>query len=223
MDQRFTSQLWEQIGSIYEAILEHPFVVGLTDGSLPEDRFRFYAVQDALYLRDFAKALAAAGARAPRDEWTEFLATHARDILVVERVLHDSFFSDWDLTPEQVYATPAAPTTLAYTSYLLRVAHGGSFEEAAAALLPCDWIYMRGGQELEERGSPNPVFQRWIDTYSAEEFGETVQGLLEIVDGAAQGVPASRRGVMGHHFRVSSRYEWMFWDMAWRQEQWPVG
>lgn len=223
MGRTFTREAWQEIGSIYEAILKHPFVVGLTDGSLPEDKFRFYAVQDALYLRDFARALAATAARAPRDEWTEFLSTHARDILVVERALHDSFFGDWGLTPEEVYDTPAAPTTLAYTSYLLRVAHGGSFEAGVASILPCDWIYMRVGQELEAKGSSDSLYQRWIDTYASEEFGETVQQLLSIADAAAGGSTDSGRQVMRHHFRVSSRYEWMFWDMAWRKENWPVG
>lgn len=222
METGFTTQLWDGITPIYQAILTHPFVAGLTDGSLSRDRFRFYAVQDALYLRDFAKALAAAAARAPRDEWTEFLATHARDILVVERSLHDSFFGDWDLTPEEVYATPLAPTNHAYTSHLLRVAHGGSFEEALAALLPCDWIYMRVGRELEESGSPIALYQRWIDTYASEEFLEVVEQLLAIVDAASRDLDDSRQETLRYHFTVSSRYEWMFWDMAWRKESWPI-
>ncbi len=222
MEKRFTDELWENIGSIYQAILRHPFVTGLTDGSLPEDRFRFYVIQDAHYLRDFAKSLAAAAASAPRDEWTEFLSEHARATLVVERALHDSFFRDWALTPEQVYATPVAPTNLAYTSYLLRVAHGGNFEEAVAALLPCDWIYVQVGRELEKKGSPNPLYQRWINTYASEEVWAIVQKLIDIVDAAAEGLSESRRQVLRHHFTVSSRYEWMFWDMAWRMEAWPL-
>ena len=65
----FTAQLWRSIAPIYAAILRHPFVRGLTDGSLSRDAFRFYAVQDALYLREFARALSVAAARAPRDDW----------------------------------------------------------------------------------------------------------------------------------------------------------
>jgi len=220
--KKFTDQLWEGITPIYQAILTHPFVTGLTDGSLSEDRFRFYVVQDAHYLRDFAKALAAAAASAPRDKWTQFLSEHARDTLVVERALHDSFFRDWSLTPEQVYATPVAPTNLAYTSYLLRVAYGGSFEEAVAALLPCDWIYIQVGRELEKKGSPNPLYQRWIDTYASAEFWAIVQKLIGIVGAAAEDLSESRREVLQHHFTVTSRYEWMFWDMAWRMEAWPL-
>ncbi len=222
METGFTTQLWDGITPIYQAILIHPFVTGLTDGSLPEDLFRFYAVQDALYLRDFAKAVAAAAARATLDEWTEFLATHARDVLVVERSLHDSFFGDWDLSSREVYATPLAPTNLAYTSHLLRVAHGGTFEEALAAILPCDWIYMRVGRELEERGSPNALYQRWIDTYASEEFLAVVDELLTMLDAAVEGLDRPRQEALRYHFTVSSRYEWMFWDMAWRKESWPI-
>jgi thiaminase (transcriptional activator TenA) len=27
---------------------------------------------------------------------------------------------------------------------------------------------------------------------------------------------------MRRHFLATSRYEWMFWDMGWRREAWPV-
>ncbi|MFW6135921.1 MAG: thiaminase II [Chloroflexota bacterium] len=222
MGSSFTDQLWDGIAPIYQAILEHPFVTGLTDGSLSEDRFQFYAIQDAHYLRDFAKSLAAAAAKAPRDEWTEFFSEHARDTLVVERALHDSFFTGWDLTPEQVYATPVAPTTLAYTSYLLRVAHGASFEEAVAALLPCDWIYIEVGEQLLKEGSPNSLYRSWIEFYASEEFRPIVQEFIDIVDAAAEGASESRREMMHQHFAAASRYEWMFWDMAWRMETWPL-
>jgi thiaminase/transcriptional activator TenA len=220
--KRFTDELWNSVQSVYEAILRHPFVTGLADGTLSEDRFRFYVVQDALYLRDFARALDLVAAKSPSDAWTEFLSEHARETLVVERALHDSFFKDWGLTAESVYSTPAAPTNLAYTSYLLRVAAVGSFEEGVTALLPCDWIYVSVGKELEQKGSPNPLYQRWIDTYASEEFWTVVKHLIDLVDEAAHGLDPGRLAVLRRHFVTTSRYEWMFWDMAWRLESWPV-
>ena len=69
----------------------------------------------------------------------------------------------------------AAPTSLAYTSYLLATARGGSYAEGVGAVLPCYWIYWEVGKELLRRGSPDPRYQRWIDIYSGEEFGEVVQ------------------------------------------------
>src|SRR5213596_3631246 len=73
----FAQELWRSIGPIYAAILRHPFVRGLTDGTLPRERFRFYAVQDALYLREFARALSLAAARAPHEAEIVMFNEHA--------------------------------------------------------------------------------------------------------------------------------------------------
>ena len=218
----FTTTLWRAIEPIYAAILAHPFVTGLTDGSLPREAFRFYAVQDALYLRDFARALSLAAARAPREDWIIMFNEHAAGALKVERTLHESFFKDFGLSPGAVAATPLAPTNLAYTSYLLAVAHGGPFPEAVAALLPCYWIYWEVGKRLERSGSRDPLYARWIGTYAAEEFGSVVREVLACTDALAEGLRDHERESMRRHFVTTSRYEWMFWDMGWRREVWPV-
>lgn len=222
MGSTFTEQLWSSIGEIYGAILEHPFIRGLTDGSLPEAAFRFYVVQDALYLRDYARCLALAGAKAPVDAWCEMFAEHAKTALVVERSLHESFFQGWGLSAETIEQTPKAPTNLAYTSYLLRIAYDRPFEEVVGAVLPCYWIYWEVGKHLERTGSPNPLYQRWIDTYASEEFGAVVRQVLAVMDRAVDDLPEGRRAAVREHFVTTSRYEWMFWDAAYRQETWPV-
>jgi thiaminase/transcriptional activator TenA len=219
---RFTTTLWGAIAPIYEAILAHPFLRGLTDGGLPREAFQFYAVQDALYLRDFARALALAAARAPREDWIIMFNEHAAGALKVEKTLHESFFKDFGLTPEAVAATPLAPTNLAYTSYLLATAHAGPFHEAVAALLPCYWIYWEVGKTLERAGSRDPLYARWIGTYASEEFGAVVRDVLACTDALAEGLRDHEREAMRRHFVTTSRYEWMFWDMGWRREAWPV-
>jgi thiaminase/transcriptional activator TenA len=218
----FTADLWTSIEPIYAAILRHPFVTGLTDGSLPRARFQFYAVQDALYLREFARALSLAAARAPRDEWIIMFNDHAANTLRVERALHESFFAEFGLTPEAVAATPLAPTNLAYTSYLLAVAYGAPFHEALAALLPCYWIYWEVGKTLERRGSPDSLYARWIGTYASEEFGSVVQAVLGCAEEVARELKPGERDAMRRHFTTTSRYEWMFWDMGHRAEPWPL-
>jgi thiaminase/transcriptional activator TenA len=218
----FTTTLWRAIEPIYAAILAHPFLRGLTDGSLSREAFQFYAVQDALYLRDFARALALAAARAPREDWIIMFNEHAAGALKVEMTLHESFFKDWGLSPETVSATPLAPTNQAYTSYLLATAHAGPFHEAVAALLPCYWIYWEVGKSLERAGSRDPLYARWIGTYASEEFGAVVRAVLACTDTLAGGLRDGERETMRRHFVTTSRYEWMFWDMGWRREAWPV-
>jgi thiaminase/transcriptional activator TenA len=218
----FTDELWADIAPIYAAILRHPFLRGLTDGSLSREAFQFYVIQDAHYLRDFARALSVAAARAPREDWIIMLNEHSAGALRVERTLHETFFRDFGLSEKDVAATPLAPTNLAYTSYLLAVAYAAPFHEALAALLPCYWIYWEVGKELERAGSRDPLFQRWIATYASEEFGSVVRAVLEATNLTAPRLSEDERSVMRRHFVTTSRYEWMFWDMGHRMEAWPV-
>jgi thiaminase II len=217
-----TASLWASIEDIYAKILAHPFLTGLTDGSLPRDAFRFYVVQDAHYLREYARALAVCAAKALAEADIEMFAEHAAGALAVERALHDSFFADFGMSANEVAATPMAPTNRAYTSYLLATAYGGSFPEALGAVLPCYWIYWEVGKELIGRGSPDPLYQRWIDTYGGEEFAAVVQHVLALADRINPELSDFERERLHAHFLLTSRYEWMFWDMAWRQERWPV-
>jgi thiaminase/transcriptional activator TenA len=200
----FTKELWAAMEPIYTAILAHPFVRGLTDGSLPREGFRFYAVQDALYLREFARALSVAAARAPEDDWIIMFNEHAATALRVERALHEGFFREFGLTPDAVAATPLAPTNQAYTSYLLAVAYGAPFHENVAALLPCYWIYWEVGKALERAGSPDPLYARWIATYASEDFGAVVRAVLGAVDAVAAGLGAAERGAMRRQRAVTA-------------------
>jgi thiaminase/transcriptional activator TenA len=219
---KFTDFLWDSIGGVYKKILEHPFIQGLTDGSLSEEAFVFYAVQDALYLRDFARGLAILGAKAPEDRWLMMFAEHARDTIQVERALHESFFRDWKLTEEEVYKTPPAPNNLLYTSYLLKVAYERPFHEGMGAFLPCYWIYGEVGKELEKRGSPKELFLRWIQTYASEEFDYIVQQVLKVMDEISLKLTDSEKSMVREHFVTTSKMEYLFWDMGFSQQRWPV-
>jgi thiaminase/transcriptional activator TenA len=214
--------LWSGIAPIYAAILEHPFVTGMADGSLPRESFEFYVIQDALYLRQYARALATVASRAPDPGETEMFARHAAGIVAVEMSLHQSLLADLDIDPAAAADAEPAPTTLAYTSYLIATATNGSYGEGVGSVLPCYWIYWEVGKHLLERGSPDPRYQRWIDTYAGEEFGDEAREVIGVTDRLGQEVAAIERKRIHRHFRATSRYEWMFWDMGYRRETWPV-
>lgn len=222
MTDTFTGELWDSISDIYGAILAHPFITGLTDGTLPAQSFAFYVVQDSLYLRQYASALAAVASRAPGASATRMFARHAADTVAVERELHGQLLPQLGISAEAAAAAEPAPTNLAYTSYLLATIRGGTYAEGVGAVLPCYWIYWEVGKELVRRGSPDPRYQRWIDTYGGEEFGAVVRDVLIEADSAGSLLSAPERSLVRGHFRTTSRYEWMFWDMGYRQESWPV-
>ncbi len=217
-----TDVMWDHISSIYDDILVHPFITGLTTGKLERTAFQFYTVQDALYLKDYARSLSLAAAKAPDEEKIILFNEHARGCLVEERAMQENFFQAFGLTEADVWGTAMAPTCQAYTSYLLSVAYARPFHEVLAVVLPCYWIYWEVGKALIEKGSPDVMYQKWIDTYASDIFAESVETVMDITNEAAMSLPESDRAQMLHHFITTSRYEWMFWDMGYRKEEWPV-
>ncbi len=218
----WTDELWAASEDVYAAILDHPFLTGLTSGTLDEAAFAYYVAQDAHYLRDYARALAVVGAKAPTHPVAGMFAKHAAETVEVELMLHESLLADLGLDAGVVAATPVSPTTTAYTSYLLATCYGGTFGEGLAAVLPCYWIYQRVGTALVAAGSPDPRYQRWIDTYAGEGFAATVAAVLAVADAAGPALAPAEAERARAHYVTTSRYEWMFWDAAWRQEAWPV-
>ncbi len=218
----FTAELWDSIADIYGAILAHPFIRGLTDGTLPPDAFAFFVVQDGIYLKQYASALAAVASRAPGPAATRMFARHAADAVAVEQELHSRLLPQLGISAAAAAAAEPAPTNLAYTSYLLATIRGGTYAEGIGAVLPCYWIYWEVGKELAGAGSPDPRYQRWIDTYGGDEFGEVVRDVIAEADAVGALLSEGERALVRRHFRTTSRYEWMFWDMGYRQESWPV-
>jgi thiaminase (transcriptional activator TenA) len=218
----FTRELWGSITSIYNGILDHPFLRGLTDSTLTEERFRFYVLQDALYLREYARALSLAGVRSPDESALVMFNEHSAGAINVERSLHEGFLKDLGMTQADAEGTQPSPTTLAYTSFLLKSATLGDYPEVLGAVLPCYWIYWEVGKALLERGSPNPMYKKWIDAYGGEEFGTLVEAVLDLTDRVCEELTSSQKARVREAFVTTSRYEWMFWDAAWRLEGWPV-
>jgi thiaminase/transcriptional activator TenA len=214
--------IWRAILPVHQAILRHPFVTGLTDGTLPPEAFARYVVQDAVYLRDYARALALCGARAADVDGLRMFCRHAAEAIDVERELHGRLLGELGIDSAVVATAEASPTCLGYTSFLLQACTVRERHEAVAAILPCYWIYWEVGRELVAAGSPDPRYRTWIETYAGEEFAEAVRGAIAATDAVTAGLTPDGMASAMRHALTAARYEWMFWDSAYRGEVWPV-
>ncbi|RKE20362.1 thiaminase II [Streptomyces sp. TLI_171] len=217
---KLTDELWAAAEPTYRRILDHPFLLGLADGTLPRAAFRPFVVQDSHYLRDYARALAVCAAKAPTEDQVLAFANDAIGAIAAEQQMHAEFMTALGEDPDADQGV--LPTTRAYTSYLLATVHGGSFAEAVGAVLPCYWIYARVGEELARRSSPEPLYAKWIGAYGGAEFQQVVRRVLDLTDRLGDELSATERRRVVEHFTTTARYEWMFWDAAWRGETWPV-
>jgi thiaminase (transcriptional activator TenA) len=212
----FSAQLRRAADGIWRAQHEHPFVVGVADGTLAIERFARYVRQDYVFLVEYARLLALGAARAPDLETMRRFAELAQAILGEEMELHRAFARDFGIAEADLEAEPPDPLTRAYTDFLVRTAALGSFGELAAALLPCMWGYAEIGARLAQRPepSPEPRYGRWIETYAAEDFQELAAWCRGLVDRLAADAGAEERERMRRAFVQSSEHELAFWDVG---------
>ena len=209
---------------IRQAILEHPFVVGVGDGTLDVEKFKHYVLQDYVYLIDYSRVLALAAARAPELDTMGWFARLLDETLNVEMDLHRSYCAEFGITTVELETTVPSPTTVAYTSYLINVAHQGSFPELVASLVPCQWGYWEIGEHLARQGEPHdaPLYSQWIGMYASPEFAELADSIRNLVNRLADHAGPAEIEAMGSTYLTSLRFEYTFWEMAYNLEKWPV-
>ena len=222
MADSFTENLRRDADDLHRRILAHPFVTGVGDGTLPLERFRFYVRQDYVFLVQYSRVLALAAAKAPDLEVMGRLAGLLHETLSTEMALHRDYCAQFGISEADLEATEPAPTTVAYTSYLLDVAGRGTFGETVCALLPCQWGYCEIGLHLKARGLPEgaPLYAQWIEMYTGAEFQELAGWVRALADRLAEEAGPSERRRMAKAYATAARFEYLFWEMAYHQEAW---
>ncbi len=218
------AHLYETAGPIWAAQLEHPFVKALGAGSLPRANFEFYIRQDARFLEELARMFAYGAIKSHRPDILEQMGNFLLDTIRVERELHQGFAREFGLTLEEMETTPFAPTNYAYTRHLLSIGATGNLAEIITSVLPCAWIYAEVGRHfsrLDPLTEEHP-YKAWIATYAAPGFEEVGAWLRTTLNELTAKKTGNDLDQLEKIFLTSSRYEYMFWDMAWRKEEWPV-
>ena len=215
---KWSDKAWEAITPVYKKIVTSPFIEELMNGTLDKEKFAYYIQQDTLYISDFCKALTAIATRLTKPEHMEAFLGFAGDSVAAEKAMHQLFYTELGV-PE---AQTASPACLLYTSFLFRQINA-PLEVIAAAVLPCFWIYKEVGDYiLANQVKENNPFQAWINLYVGDEFALSVEKAIRICDELAEACTDAQQNAMTDVFVICSKMEWMFWDSAYRLEQWRI-
>jgi thiaminase (transcriptional activator TenA) len=219
----YSDSLKQDARPVWNAILEHPMVKGIGDGSLDEAPFRYWVKQDYVYLIEYCRMFALAAAKAPDLEKMGRFATLLHETLHTEMDLHREYARSFDLSPQDLEDTKPSPTTQGYTDFLVRTASMGDHGDIMAALLPCMWGFNDTGLHLQKKGLPeHEGYRQWIEMYASQEFTDLTNDCRALMDEAGHGARAEDRERHKDIFITSARYELLFWDAAWKQEEWPA-
>ncbi len=199
----FTEKLWSTIQPVYQQIISSRYIKRLTDGTLPHSWFAHYISQDVLYIIDDSRALAMTAARTENPDEMYFFLQLAKDGLDIERALHDEFLKHYTI-PE---ASEKSPAFSAYENFLLHHAFYSPYTVAAAALLPCFWVYYKTGEYVLKNAAADNPYQKWIDTYSGTEYREYTSRFIQITEKLGQNATPEIREHMINAFTEGTEHE----------------
>ena len=214
----FFAALREAAGDEWRQYVDHPFVQGLGDGTLPEAAFRHYLIQDFLFLIQFARAYGLAAYKADTLAEIRAASDGLKALVEVEMDLHRAYCADWGLDEAALEAAEADGATLAYTSYVLERGLAGDLLELRVALAPCVVGYGEIGARLRAdpatRTDGNP-YASWIEMYAGGEYQEFMRSEVSALDAlAARRGGSARFEQLSATFRAATRLEAAFWQAS---------
>jgi len=221
--EKHSDVLLQRARPVWDAILRHPFLRELQLGTLPMDTFRFYLAQDWLYIQERIGEWAILAGRCPdpdvRGSLVEILDQVAR---LEPAAFHLKHAAALGLDFERI-TWEMNSANWAYTTHELAAVYGGGTAEGLAALLPCPLVYQFVGEQLMQSVLPeNPIYADWIAFYGSGLGDPRREILLGLYDRLSADADAATLRRCERNFLISSRYEWEFWEAAYRQATWPV-
>lgn len=217
-----TQRLLSATKEIWDAYNEHPFVLGIQDGTLDREKFRYYIIQDFLYLEEYTKVFAVGIAKAKSPETISLFSKYVTLLTEGEMDIHRGYMGRFAVSREELEATPRALDNLSYTSYMLRVAYEEGEAEVLAAILSCAYSYEVIARKIVERNPValnHPFYGDWVRGYADPHYSEANVLLLEMTDRLTQHYTEQQVRHLTDIFIACSRYELAFWELAWNMSK----
>lgn len=212
-----TQQLLDYAAEVWTAYNEHPFVLGIQNGTLEREKFRFYMIQDYLYLGDYAKIFALGVAKATSLS-NAMLFSRYISVMNGELNVHSNYMARLGITQEDIDSAKRSLDSLSYTSYMLRVAYEETEVEIVAAILACAYSYEVIAKKMVENNPAavdDEFYGSWISGYVSEKYSEENRVLIELLDDMTKSYTPAQIEHLKDVFLACSRYEMAFWDLSW--------
>ncbi len=92
------------------------------------------------------------------------------------------------------------------------------------AILPCAHGYWEIATALRGREGwdRHPLYADWIRVYTSDEYEAMATWVADLFDRITQEVTSDRVTALREAYQRSQQYEYLFWEMSYRMEEWPV-
>ena len=199
---------------------KHDFVNLLSSDSLEEKYFLNYLIQDYLFLIQFSKAWSLAVLKSDTLEEMKIAANTVNDLINFEMELHIKLCGSYNISKNDLESANEENENIAYTRYVLELGYSGDFLDLLSALAPCVLGYGEIGMNGKNLKIKTPMYKKWIDTYSSDEYQDVCKNVANLIDQAfllrlgSDYVNTYKWNKVNKIFNKATLLEIDFWNMA---------
>lgn len=199
---------------------KHDFVNLLSSDSLEEKYFLNYLIQDYLFLIQFSKAWSLAVLKSDTLEEMKIAANTVNDLINFEMELHIKLCGSYNISKNDLESANEENENIAYTRYVLELGYSGDFLDLLSALAPCVLGYGEIGINGKNFKIKTPMYKKWIDTYSSDEYQDVCKNVANLIDKAfllrlgSDYVNTYKWNKVNKIFNKATLLEIDFWNMA---------
>lgn len=212
----FTDDALERVRPLWDRMLRHRFLVETRDGTIPDETFATWMRQDYLFVEAAIPFIAGLVAKAPEEHRTPlagFLPALATELELFEERA--------GAVGVDLRGAPPSFTCHAYVQFLLATSYRASYAEAFAVLYAAERAYHDSWKVVRDGLDPDSPWEPFVENWAGDDFAEWVGWLGETLDALAGEAGPAERERMHELFRLTTKYEIAFWEMAATGEGWP--
>jgi len=216
---KISERLRMDADTIWKQILNHQFVLELYKGVLPVEKFRFYVLQDYNYLITSMKNFSVLSSKAGSVEAMKEMLEIAHLEATSEFENYEKLLRNLGYTIEDAIRSEPTQTNISYGSFLLATSSLKTFWEGLAATLPCFWTYAEIAEFHKDKLNEckNSLYFEWASVYFTESYQKLVNKMKGLLDNAN----IEYEKLKGP-FIIASKYEYMYWSMAYNMGKWNI-
>lgn len=213
---KFSDKLYQKVHYLWEEATQKSFLTEMATGTLDEDRFKNYILQDYLYLLDYVDIISHISNLRDgmhlKDFFNKIMDETRNEIYRV----HIPNMKKFRICYGNISRYKKAPIISEYVEYIHSNLYREGFLACLSALLQCSWIYAYIGKSLTKKYSfeiCNSPYKFWFDAYTCLEYVEANRMWIDIFDNELANIGAKEKDKFYQIFETCARYENKFWDI----------
>jgi thiaminase/transcriptional activator TenA len=202
----------------WNKILNHRFIIEISNDTLPMSKFIFYLKQDQLFLESFSNLLATAATVASDEDTRVWFQGLVESTTICEMQMQDEILGNLE-GDRGIIEVSARQTTRDYISYMKSVSDSKDLAIILSAMAPCPWTYYEISEILINNEIKTGAFKKWIGFYSSKESLQQVNETRQLLDNLGSEADEIKKITMKKYFTSSCNHELDFWNMAYSYMQ----